>query len=130
MQFIGKLNKEKLGIYKNLIVTEDVIITEERIKHIKEHHPGDYETYNKYLSIIIKNPDYIINDNKNINTILLLKSIYNNKGNIQIVLKLNTNIQEIDKKNSILTLWKVKTKTYKQIIRNKEIIWKKLDKNE
>lgn len=98
MQFIGKLNKEKLGIYKNLIVTEDVIITEERIKHIKEHHPGDYETYNKYLSIIIKNPDYIINDNKNINTILLLKSIYNNKGNIQIVLKLNTNIQEIDKK--------------------------------
>ena len=39
MQYIGKLDKEKLGEYANKITTEDVIITAERIKHIKERHP-------------------------------------------------------------------------------------------
>lgn len=39
MQYIGKIDKNKLGEYKDKIVTEDVILTDERIKHIKEHHP-------------------------------------------------------------------------------------------
>ena len=29
----------KLGEYKNKIITDEVILTEERIKHIKERHP-------------------------------------------------------------------------------------------
>ena len=54
MQYIGKLNKEKLGEYKNKIITDEVVLTEERIKHIKERHPrrlwkvlGIYRRYNK-----------------------------------------------------------------------------------
>lgn len=39
MQYIGKLDKRKIGEYKGKIITEDVILTEERIKHIKERHP-------------------------------------------------------------------------------------------
>lgn len=39
MQYIGKINKEKLGEYKNKIITDEVVLTEERIKHIKERHP-------------------------------------------------------------------------------------------
>jgi len=39
LQYIGKIDKTKLGEYKNKITTEEVIITDERIKHIKERHP-------------------------------------------------------------------------------------------
>ena len=39
MQYIGRLNREQLGKYKHVLKTDEVIITEERIKHIKEHHP-------------------------------------------------------------------------------------------
>ncbi len=39
MQYIGKLDKSKLGEYANKIVTDEVILTDERIEHIKEHHP-------------------------------------------------------------------------------------------
>ena len=39
VQYIGKLNREKLGEYKNKITTDEVVLTEERIKHIKERHP-------------------------------------------------------------------------------------------
>lgn len=130
MQYIGKIDKEKLGKYENEIITQEVILTDERIKHIKEHHPGDYEKYSKYILNIIEDPDYIINDSKNLYTVLCLKTIKEDRENIQIVIRLNTNAKEKEKKNSILTLWKIKDKTYKQLIRNKEILWKKLDKSE
>ncbi len=130
MQYIGKIDRKKLGRYANKIVTEDVILTEERIEHIKQHHPGDYENYRLYITDILTNPDYIINDNKNIDTVLYLKTILQSKKNIQVVLKLNTNKGKIDKQNSILTLWKIKEKSYTQLIRNRKIIYKKVDKNE
>lgn len=130
MQYIGKIDKNKLGRYKHKIITENVVLTDERIKHIKEHHPGDYEKYSRYILEIINDPDYIVNDNKNIDTLLYMKTIKENKKNIQIVVRFNTNEKEINKQNSILTLWKIKTRTYNQIIRNKEILWKKLDNEE
>lgn len=130
VQYIGKLDKERLGEYKDRIVTDDVILTEERIRHIQEHHPGDYEKYNTYISDIIDNPDYIVDDNKNLDTVLYMKTLKADGKHLQIVVRLNTNKKEKDKQNSILTLWKIKTRTYNQILRNKKIIWKKLDKNE
>lgn len=128
MQYIGKIDRNKIGKYKNDVITEDVILTSERIEHIKEHHPGDYEKYNKYISEIIHNSDYILNDNKNIDTILCMKTIKEIGKNLQVVIRLNT--KQKNKQNSILTLWQVKDKTYNQMIRNKEIIWKNIDKEE
>lgn len=130
MQYIGKIDIEKLGKYRKRIITDDVILTEERIKHIQEHHPGDYEKYGIYITEIISNPDYIIDDSKNIDTLLYMKTIKEKAKNIQIVIRLNTNKNERNKKNSILTLWKIKDKTYRQLLRNKEILWERLDNNE
>lgn len=130
MQYVGRLDRKKLGDYREKIITEDVILTEERIKHIREHHPGDYEEYGLYIKEIIEEPDYILEDNKNIDTVLYMKNIIDNRKNIQIVIRLNTNQKEINKKNSILTLWKIKKSTYNQLVRNRKVIWKKLDKNE
>lgn len=125
MQYIGKIDVKKLGKYRKKIITDEVILTQERIKHIQEHHPGDYEKYGIYITEIINNPDYIIDDSKNIDTVLYIKTIKENEKNIQIVIRLNTNKREKNKKNSILTLWKIKDKTYRQLLRNKEILWKK-----
>ena len=130
MRYIGKIDIEKLGKYKEKIITDDVILTEERIKHIQEHHPGDYEKYAIYIPTIIESPDYILDDSKNLDTVLYLKTIKQDEKNIQIVVRLNTNEKEKNKQNSILTLWKMKEKTYRQLLRNKEILWKKLDNNE
>ncbi len=130
MQYIGKINRKQLGKYRKKLVTDEVVLTNERIKHIKEHNPGDYEKYAIYILQIIGNPDYIINDNKNLDTLLYIKRIEEDSKNVQIVVKLNTNKNEKGKKNTILTLWKIKDRTYKQLLRNKEIIWKRLDKYE
>ncbi len=39
VQYIGKIDKDKIGEYANKIITDDVVLTDERIKHIKERHP-------------------------------------------------------------------------------------------
>jgi len=127
LQYIGKIDKEKLGKLKEKIISEDVILTDERIIHIKEHHPGDFENYSIYINEIITSPDYIINDNRNIDTILYIKKIKSNNKNIQIIVKLNTNLKEKNKQNSILTIWKIKDKNYNKLIKNKEILWRNLD---
>ena len=59
-----------------------------------------------------------------------MKRISENQKNIQIVVRLNTNEREKERKNSILTLWKIKDKVYKQFIRNRKIIWSNIDKND
>ena len=79
VHYIGKIDKNKIGKFKDKIVTEDVILSEERIKHIKEHHPGDYEKYNKHIKAIIEDPDYVLVDNKNIDTLLYMKKLVNER---------------------------------------------------
>ena len=59
------------------IVTEDVIITDNQIKHIRERHPNDYERFAEYFSEIIADPDYILEANRS-NTAFVLKQIFNN----------------------------------------------------
>lgn len=130
MQYIGKLDKNKLGKYKNKIITEEVIMTDERIEHTKRRHPGDYETYLRYLPDIIKNPDYIVEDKENIDTILVLKTILKGEKNVQIVIKLQTNQQEKYKSNSILTFWHIRDRNYRSTLKNNKIIYSKLDKTE
>lgn len=46
------------------ICTDRVIITEERIAHIKDHHPNDYERFSGYFAEILQVPDYIVEANR------------------------------------------------------------------
>lgn len=130
MQYIGRIDREKLGMYKEKIVTEEVIMTNERIEHTKKRHPGDYEKYIKYIPDIIQNPDYILEDKDNIDTVLILKNIFENGDNVQVVVKLYTNKTDIWKNNTILTFWHIREKNYRKCIAKNKILYKKLDKDE
>lgn len=73
---------------------------------------------------VIKNPDYVLEDTKNIDTVIMLKKIVEEGNNIQLVIKLSTGVDKKRNKNSILTLWKVRNSTYNQMIKNKKILYK------
>lgn len=45
----------------------------------------------------------------------MLKKIIEEEKNVQIVIKLSTGISKKKDKNSILTLWRVRNSTYKQM---------------
>lgn len=70
MQYIGKLDSNKLGKYKDKIITTGIVLTDERLyKYILIEHNMDYKQPKDYSKDIIENPDIILEDNKNINTI-------------------------------------------------------------
>lgn len=129
MQYIGKIDKEKFKKITEDITTDNVILTNKQIEHIKERHPNDYERYFKYIKNIVEEPDYIIKDDKPY-TAFLLKEFEENNVRFQLILRLHTSRDEIGYKNSIITFLKVSERKYKQYLRNKEIIWKKLDIDE
>lgn len=43
MHYIGKIDKGKIGAYRNKIVSDSVVLTNERKAHIYNNHPKDYE---------------------------------------------------------------------------------------
>lgn len=130
MNYIGKINKEILGEYRKKIITDRVIITNERIEHIKKRHLDDYERYIKYIPDVLYNPDYILEDRENKDTILMLKKIEKQDKKIQVVVKLQTNLKEKEKSNSILTFWHIRDRSYRSTIKNNKMIYKKLDREE
>ena len=126
MQYIEKIDKEKFKLITNDITTDEVILTEKQINHIKQRHPSDYEQYFTYMKEIIENPNYIIKDVKP-DTGFILKEFVEKDKRFQLILRLHTSKDNIDYKNSIITFLKINKKKYNQYVRNKEIVWKNID---
>ena len=120
MQHIGKLDVSRLGKYKYKIITTDVVLTDERLyQHILIEHPTEYEQLRKYLKNIIESPDIILDDNRNINTIILLKKIPEIQKNGRVVVKIAVAEDNQHPKNSIITLMKLNDRTWKQTLKNR-----------
>lgn len=122
---VGKIDKEIYKCIAEDIVTDEVIITDERIGHIKERHPNDYEKYCEYLKLIVEEPDYIV-ETKKPNTALILKEIKeSNERQFKTVLRLTTSTDNPGFKNSIITFMKIDEKEWNRLLRNKLILYKK-----
>ena len=122
---VGKIDKEVYKCITEDIVTDEVIITDERIGHIKERHPNDYEKYCEYLKLIVEEPDYIV-ETKKPNTALILKEIKeSNERQFKTVLRLTTSTDNPGFKNSIITFMKIEEKEWNRLLRNKLILYKK-----
>ena len=83
----------------------------------------------KNIKEIVEDPDYIIRDTKP-NTGFLLKEFIKENKKFQLILRLHTNEDVLGYKNSIITFLKINSKKYNQYLRNKEIVWRRVDKNE
>ncbi len=46
---VGKINRDIYKCVTDDIVTDEVIITDNQIQHIKDRHPNDYERFSQYL---------------------------------------------------------------------------------
>mgnify|MGYP004551893921 FL=1 len=122
MQIVGKIDK---NIYKCIVdefVTDEVIITDERIQHIKDRHPNDYERFCLYIPQIIADPDYIIEANKP-NTAILMKEIIENNEKFKLVLRIKVKNDPVEYKNSIMTFWHIGDKTWRKSLKNKNILY-------
>ena len=84
----------------------------------------------EFIKEVLKEPNYIFEDRKNKDTILMVKKLKYDNRNYRMVVKLNTNTKLIDKANSVISFWNINDKKLKQYIRNEKIIYVEVDKIE
>lgn len=121
---LGRLDKKKYRLVTKDIATDEVIITDERIEHIRQRHPNDYERFQSYLPHIIADPDYIIADERP-NTALVLKEVEEAGERFRLSLRLVTHADNPYYKNSVITFLKIREKEWNRLVRNKTILYKK-----
>ena len=122
MPFVCTLDVNLYRCVTDKIITEDVIITDERIQHIKIRHPGDYECFVGYMAETIRNPDYIIKDKK-ANTFIVLKEIEDAGQKFRLILRLRIESDPEDYKNSVLSFWRIGDTTWRKAIKNKDVLY-------
>lgn len=62
VQHIGKINLEPLEKEFGKLQTDNVVLTEERMLHIKQGHPDDYNLFQQYKKEMIEDPDLILKE--------------------------------------------------------------------
>lgn len=123
---VGKIDVEKFETIANgRILTDEVIITDNRIEHIIERRGQQfYDDFNGYFPEIIEDPDYIFKDDMD-NTAIVSKS-YSHKGKtVNLVLRLVVEGENPSYKNSILTAIGENEKRFAQRLRNNAPVYKK-----
>ncbi len=119
---IGKIDREIYKCITEDIRTEEVIITDNQIQHIKDRHPEAYDKVLNNIQEAIRVPDYIIRD-KHEYSGLVIKRIQTESGILQVVLRLCTSEDEQGYKNSIISCWELSEKRLQNYLRNKEILY-------
>lgn len=123
MYLVGKIDIEIYNCITKDITTDEVILTDKQIDHIKNRHPNDYELFNKYFEKIVEQPDYIIEANKPF-TALILKEIQIDNKKFKTVVRLATSNDTPSYKNSIITFMKIDDREWNRILKNKKILYK------
>lgn len=124
MHSVGRINRDIYKCITEDIVTDEVIITENQMQHILDRHPDAYAEIIDYLSDIIRDPDFIIED-KHDNTGLVIKRVKLEKEYAQMVLRICTSDDNPNYKNSVISCWEISEKRLQNYLRNKRILYKK-----
>ena len=125
MQPIENLGKLNLKLLKNKFLnlkTDEIIVTNERIKHIKQRHMEDYELFLRYGKQCVQQPDIILKDEKNLGTIFMIKRI--SETNLNVIVRLALNSDKEGLKNSVMTFYRVRDKNLKKLMEKHEILYK------
>lgn len=127
MYFVTRIDVAKFSKISNRILTDEVIITEERLKHIALRRGEDFlPKYQKYFPLILSDPDYIFPDDRP-NTAIVCKIVGEGSDAVNLILRLTVEGEDPGYKNSILTAIKESDHRFAQRIRNNEAVYKKVD---
>lgn len=126
MQIIAVIERSLYAAISDSIVSEPVIITDERVDHIRQRHPGDWEHYSAFVSDTITDPDFILRDDHP-DTAVCVKQVMAD-GEIRFLrttMRLQTRKEMKARENSVLTFQKINRKEYGRLSRSKKVVYKR-----
>lgn len=98
----------------------NVELTAERMEHIRQHHPEDYDLCMKHVDEVITAPDLILEDHKNPMTAMFIRS-FGAEG-INVVVKL-TLLSDDDHRSFIVTVHPVGERSIKKLERKNKVVY-------
>ncbi len=119
---LGKFDTQPLEIEFGKLKTDELIVTNERIEHIKSRHPEDFNLFEKYSLSVVVEPDFIIKDEKNVNTVFMVKKLENT--NLNLVVKIILETDEKDLKNSVMTFYRIRERNLKKLVDRNKTLYK------
>lgn len=103
--------------------TDEIIVTQERLAHIKERHIEDYPLFDDYASQAVCNPDLVLKDEQNEGTIYAVKRL--SGTNLNVVVRLALVTDEDGYKNSVMTFYRIREKNLKKLEIKHKVLYKK-----
>lgn len=118
---LGNLDPSPLISTFGHLQTTEVVVTDERIAHIKERHPEDYLLFEQYGRESILSPDILIQDIKNVGTVFAVKKLPDT--NLNVVLRLVLDTDNPDFKNSVMTFYRIREKNLKKLMEKNLVLY-------
>ena len=118
---LGNLDPSPLISTFGHLQTTEVVVTDERIAHIKERHPEDYLLFEQYGRESILSPDILIQDIKNVGTVFAVKKLPDT--NLNVVLRLVLDTDNPDFKNSVMTFYRIRENNLKKLMEKNPVLY-------
>lgn len=118
---LGNLDPSPLISTFGHLQTTEVVVTDERIAHIKERNPEDYLLFEQYGRESILSPDILIQDIKNVGTVFAVKKLPDT--NLNVVLRLVLDTDNPDFKNSVMTFYRIREKNLKKLMEKNPVLY-------
>lgn len=122
VHYIGRIDSKIFEPEYGILKTSEVVLTDERKEHIKIQHPNDFDLFDQNCEEIIKHPHLVIKDEKNDNTVFMLRHIEDT--NVNVVVKIATIDDEKHPKNSIMTSYRIRNRNVKKLEKRNKILYK------
>ena len=121
---LGKIDIQPLEAAFGKLRTDEIIVTDERIEHIKIRHPEDFELFEKYGVEAVTKPDIIIKDQKNNGTVFMVKKLEDTNLNVVVRLVLETDNKNF--KNSVMTFYRIRQKNLYKLEKKNKVLYKRV----
>lgn len=123
IQSLGKINIEVLEKEFGKIQTDEIVVTNERIEHIKQKHPEDYTLFQLYGEESVISPDMIIKDIRHEGTVFMVKHLP--ETNLNVVVRVVLKSDDSKLKNSVMTFYRIREKNLKKLVKKNGLLYKK-----
>lgn len=126
MRVLCKVATEVLEREFGKLNTNEVIVTDERERHIRLRHPDDYALYKAYAARTVEEPDYIICDDRRRHTVFMISRLENT--NLNVVVRLAVAGDDASHiKNSVMTFFRLREKNLKKLMRTNRVLYNRAE---
>lgn len=112
-----------LGEYATNLVTEEIVVTDERLMHILQNHPQDMELFLQYGKSSVENPDMVIQDLSNKGTLFMIKKLPDT--NLNVIVRLVLEGEDEKRKNSVMTFYRIREKNLTKLLNKNKLLYSK-----